>query len=42
MNLLQLLLGAMPTQSSVGSVSGKTGLSNKQIQKLMMLLIMVQ
>lgn len=39
MNLLQLLLGAMTTQSSVGSVSGKTGLSNKQIQKLMMLAI---
>lgn len=39
MNLLQLLLGAMTSQSSVGSVSGKTGLSNKQIQKLMMLAI---
>lgn len=39
MNLLQLLLGAMTTQSSVGSVSGKTGLSSKQIQKLMMLAI---
>ena len=39
MNLLQLLLGAMTTQSSVGSVSGKTGMSNKQIQKLMMLAI---
>lgn len=39
MNLLQLLLGAMTTQSSVGSVSGKTGLSDKQVKKLMMLAI---
>lgn len=39
MNLLQLLLGAMTSQSSVGSVSGKTGLSDKQIKKLMALAI---
>lgn len=39
MNLLQLLMGAMTSQSSVGSVSGKTGLSNKQVQQLMMLAI---
>ena len=39
MNLLQLLLGAMTSQSSTGSVSGKTGLSNKQVQQLMMLAI---
>ena len=39
MNLLQLLLGAMTSQSSVGSVSGKTGLSDKQVKKLMMLAI---
>lgn len=39
MNLLQLLLGAMTSQSSVGSVSGKTGLSDQQVKKLMMLAI---
>lgn len=39
MNLLQLLLGAMTSQSSVGSVSGKTGLSSKQVQQLMLLAI---
>ena len=39
MNLLQLLLGTMTSQSSVGSVSGKTGLSDKQIKKLMALAI---
>ena len=39
MNLLQLLMGAMTSQSSVGSVSGKTGLSNKQVQQLMLLAI---
>lgn len=39
MNLLQLLLGVMTSQSSVGSVSGKTGLSDKQIKQLMMLAI---
>jgi hypothetical protein len=37
MNLLSLLAGTMLSQSSVNSVSGKTGLSNKQIQKLVML-----
>ena len=37
--LLRYVSLAMTTQSSVGSVSGKTGLSNKQIQKLMMLAI---
>lgn len=39
MDLLQLLLGAMTQQSSVGSVSGKTGLSDKQVKKLMALAI---
>lgn len=39
MDLLQLLLGTMTTQSSVGSVSGKTGLSEKQVKKLMALAI---
>ena len=37
MNLLSLLAGTMLSQSSVNSVSGKTGLSGKQIQKLVML-----
>ena len=37
MNLLSLLAGTMLSQSSVNSVSGKTGLSSKQIQKLVML-----
>lgn len=37
MNLLSLLTGTMLSQSSVNSVSGKTGLSSKQIQKLVML-----
>lgn len=39
MDLLQLLLGTMTTQSSVNSVAGKTGLSNKQVKKLMALAI---
>ena len=39
MDLLQLLLGSMTNQSSVGSVSGKTGLSDKQVKKLMALAI---
>lgn len=39
MDLLQLLLGSMTAQSSVGSVSGKTGLSDKQVRKLMALAI---
>lgn len=39
MNLLQLLMGAMTSQSSLGSVSGKTGLSDKQVRQLMMLAI---
>ena len=37
MNLLSLLASTMLSQSSVNSVSGKTGLSSKQIQKLVML-----
>ena len=37
MNLLSLLAGTMLSQSSVGSVSGKTGLSDKQVKKLIML-----
>ena len=37
MNLLQILMAAMTSQSSIGSVSGKTGLSDKQVKKLMML-----
>ena len=39
MNLLGLLLTAMTSQSSLGQVSGKTGLSQKQIKKLIMLAI---
>ena len=39
MNLLGLLLTALTSQSSLGQVSGKTGLSKKQIKKLMMLAI---
>ena len=39
MNLLGLLLSAMTSQASVGQVSGKTGLSEKQIKKLMMITI---
>ena len=37
MNLLSLLASTMLSQSSVNSVSGKTGLSSKQIQRLVML-----
>ena len=37
MNLLSLLIRTMLSQSSVNSVSGKTGLSSKQIQKIVML-----
>lgn len=36
-NLLQLLLGTMTSQSSVNSISEKTGLSGKQVQKLILL-----
>lgn len=39
MNLLSLLLSAMTTQSSLGQISGKTGLSEKQIKKLLMIAI---
>lgn len=39
MNLLNLLLGSMTSQSSVNEVSGKTGLSQKQIKTLMMIAI---
>ena len=39
MNLLGLLLGAMTSQSSVGEVSGKTGISEKQIKQLMLIAI---
>ena len=39
MNLLGMLLKLMMSQSSVGSVSGKTGLSEKQIKQLMMIAI---
>ncbi len=39
MNLLGILLKLMMSQSSVGSVSGKTGLSEKQIKQLMMIAI---
>lgn len=35
MNLLSLLLGSMTTQSSVNSLSGKTGISNSLIMKLL-------
>ena len=34
MNLLQLLLGSMMSSNSVNSVSNKTGLSSKLVQKL--------
>ena len=37
MNLLSLLASTMLSQSSVNSVSGKTGLSSNQIQRLVML-----
>ena len=39
MNLLGLLLGSMTSQSSVGEVAGKTGLSEKQIKQLMLIAI---
>ena len=39
MNLLGLLMQTMLSQSSVNSVSGKTGLSDKQIKKLMLIAI---
>ena len=39
MNLLGLLLASMTSQSSVGQVSGKTGLSKEQIRKLMFIAI---
>ena len=37
MNLLSLLAGTLLSQSSLDSVSGKTGLSSKQIKKLVLL-----
>ena len=37
MNLLNLLLSSMTSQSSVESLTGKTGLSSKQIQTLVMI-----
>ena len=39
MNLLSLLLGAMTSQSSLGSISDKTGLTDKQIRQLIMIAI---
>ena len=39
MNLLNLLLSSMTSQSSVNQVAGKTGLSKKQIQTLLTLAI---
>lgn len=39
MNLLGLLLGSLTSQSSVGEVSGKTGLSEKQIKKLILIAV---
>ena len=39
MNLLGLLLSAMTTQSSLGQISGKTGLSEKQVKKLLMIAV---
>ena len=39
MNLLQLLLGALASDDSVDSVSKKTGVSNKSVNKLIMMAI---
>ena len=39
MNLLSMLLSSMLSSSSVNSMSGKTGLSSKQIQKLVALAV---
>ena len=39
MNLLNLLLNSMSTQGNVQSLSGKTGLSDKQIKMLLMIAI---
>lgn len=39
MNLLSLLLGSMTSQNSVQQVSGKTGISEKQIKQLMLIAI---
>ena len=39
MNLLSILLAVMTSKAALGQVSGKTGLSQKQIKKLMMIAI---
>ena len=39
MNLLSLLLGSMTEENSVGTIAKKTGLSSKQITKLLLLAI---
>ncbi len=39
MNLLSLLLGSMTDDNSVGTLSGKTGLSQAQITKLLLIAI---
>ena len=39
MNLLSILLAVMTSKAALGQVAGKTGLSQKQIKKLMMIAI---
>jgi len=39
MNLLSILLAVLTSKAALGQVSGKTGLSQKQIKKLMMIAI---
>lgn len=39
MNLLSLLLGSMTEENSVGTIAGKTGLTSKQITKLLLIAI---
>ena len=39
MNLLGLLMAAMTTKNALGQIAKKTGLSEKQIKKLMMIAI---
>ena len=39
MNLLSILIAVMTSKTALGQVSGKTGLSQKQVRKLMMIAI---
>ena len=39
MNLLGLLMAAMTTKNALGQIAKKTGLSEKQIKKLMLIAI---